>query len=69
MQRKALAGVKIYYLDLRAHREVSNLVATTFDVVHESPQILIIDKGMAVYNRSHSEINPAEILEVLKPTS
>ena len=54
---------KVYYLDLRAHRDISNLVATTFDVIHESPQVLIIDKGKAVYNRSHMDINPADILE------
>jgi len=54
---------KVYYLDLRAHREVSNFIASTFDVIHESPQVLLIDKGKAVYHRSHSEINPAEILE------
>lgn len=54
---------RIYYLDLRAYRELSNLIATTFDVEHESPQILIIDKGKSVYDRSHGEINPPEIFE------
>lgn len=53
---------KFYYLDLRAHRDVSNLVASTFDVVHESPQVLLINKGVAVYNASHGDINPTEIL-------
>lgn len=52
---------KIYYLDLRAHRDVSNLVASTFDVEHESPQVLLIDKGVAVYHASHGDINPAEV--------
>jgi len=70
LQRKVKEfKVKFYYLDLRAYREVSNLIASTFNVIHESPQILIIDKGKAVYDRSHSEINPADILEVLQPTS
>lgn len=56
--------IKVYYLDLRAYREVSNLVASAFDITHESPQVLLIDKGKAVYNASHSDINPADILEV-----
>lgn len=61
--------IKIYYLDLRAYREVSNLVASVFDVTHESPQVLLIDKGIAVYDRSHSDINPSDILEVVETTS
>lgn len=66
MQRASkLSDAKIYFLDLRAHREISNLVATIFDVQHESPQVLIIDKGKAVYDRSHGEINPPEILDRL----
>jgi len=55
---------KVYYLDLRAHREISNLIATTFDVIHESPQVLLINKGTAVYHASHGDINPADIVEV-----
>jgi bacillithiol system protein YtxJ len=65
LQRKPF-GTKFYYLDLRANREVSNLVATTFDVEHESPQVLIIDKGVAVYHRSHSDIIPDDIREFLE---
>ena len=65
LQRKSV-DAKVYYLDLRANREISNLIATTFDVEHESPQVLIIDKGVAVYHRSHSDINPADIREFLE---
>jgi bacillithiol system protein YtxJ len=64
LQRKSVEA-KVYYLDLRANRNVSNLVAETFDVIHESPQVLIIDKGKAVYHRSHSDISPSEIQEFL----
>lgn len=64
LQRKSV-DAKVYYLDLRANRGVSNFIAETFDVIHESPQVLIIDKGKAVYHRSHSDINPSEIQEFL----
>ena len=64
MQRKSV-DAKVYYLDLRAHRDVSNAIASTFDVIHESPQVLIINKGKAVYNASHSDVNPASIQEFL----
>lgn len=58
-------GLKAYFLDLRAHRDLSTLIESTFDVIHESPQILIIDKGRAVYHRSHGEIDPSDIREFL----
>ncbi|MEI9918894.1 MAG: bacillithiol system redox-active protein YtxJ [Bacteroidota bacterium] len=64
LERKSI-DARVYYLDLRAHRDVSNLIASTFDVEHESPQVLIIDKGKAVYHRSHSEISPVDIQDFL----
>lgn len=64
MQRKSV-DAKVYYLDLKANRNVSNLVAEVFDVIHESPQVLIIDKGKAIYHRSHSDISPSDIQEFL----
>jgi bacillithiol system protein YtxJ len=73
MQRKSapinVPGLKIYYLDLRAHRDVSRAVETTFDVEHESPQVLIINKGQAVYHRSHGDIDPSQIREFLDSAS
>lgn len=42
-----------YLLDLWNYRAVSNLVADTFGVRHESPQLLIIHKGKCIYNESH----------------
>ena len=64
LQRKSV-DAKVYYLDLRVNRNISNLVAEVFDVVHESPQVLIIDKGKAVYHRSHSDINPSDVQDFL----
>lgn len=50
-----------YFLDLKKYRSISNLVASTFNVPHESPQVLIIKEGKAVFNDSHGSINVAEI--------
>lgn len=36
-----------------------------FEVEHESPQVLIIDKGKAVYHRSHYDIDPTAIKDFL----
>lgn len=55
-----------YFLDILAHRDVSNEIASRFGIEHESPQVLIIRNGKCVYAASHSGINYGEILNVLK---
>jgi bacillithiol system protein YtxJ len=52
-----------YYLDLIAHRDISNSIAEFFQVHHESPQVLIIRNGKCVYNESHMGITMDEITE------
>lgn len=54
-------AVNLYYLDLIANRQVSNQVAAEFQVLHQSPQLLIIRNETAVYNASHSDINSEDI--------
>jgi bacillithiol system protein YtxJ len=50
-----------YFLDLVRHRDVSNAVADTFDVNHQSPQVLIIKDGECIYDTSHMGISYQEI--------
>ncbi len=47
----------LYYLDLLSYREVSNEVAKLFNVMHQSPQLLVIKDGKAVVHASHGAIN------------
>ena len=49
--------VTLYFLDLISHRDVSNEIASRFGVAHQSPQLILIKDGKAVYNVSHSEID------------
>lgn len=46
-----------YFLDLLSHRDISSKIAETFNVVHESPQLLLIDNGNCIYNASHMGIS------------
>ena len=55
--------VPIYFLDLLRYRPISNLVASTFDVEHESPQLLIIKNGKCILHESHMEIQ-ADMLNI-----
>jgi bacillithiol system protein YtxJ len=49
--------VTAYFLDLITYREVSNAIAALFGVEHQSPQLVVIKNGKAVYDASHSDID------------
>lgn len=55
--------VEPFFLDLIAHRDISNTIAQEFDVYHESPQIIVVKDGKAVYDTSHMGINYADIMK------
>ncbi|RAV28728.1 bacillithiol system redox-active protein YtxJ [Sinomicrobium soli] len=59
------APVKLYYLDILNHRDVSGAVAERFGVIHESPQLLLLRNGKVVYNESHGAITAGKLLEQL----
>ncbi|MCF1714735.1 bacillithiol system redox-active protein YtxJ [Flavihumibacter sp. RY-1] len=54
-------GIDFHYLDLIQYRPVSNAVADTFGVEHESPQILLIRNESIVYTASHMGISMPEL--------
>lgn len=51
----------LYYLDLLSNREVSNETGYKFQVIHQSPQLLVIKNGVAVTHASHGEINDVDL--------
>jgi bacillithiol system protein YtxJ len=55
-----------YYLDLLQYRDISNAIAEKFKVHHESPQVILINKGEATYVESHLGIEWDDIEEQLK---
>ena len=52
----------LHYLDLIRYRDVSNNIATRYGVVHESPQVIVLANGKAVYHASHHMILPDELI-------
>ena len=56
-------NIPAYYLDLLAHRDISNEIASLYSVEHASPQVLLIKNGVCVYHASHTSISASEILE------
>lgn len=56
--------IKPYYLDLIAHRNISNGIAQKWNIEHESPQVLVIENGKCTYHNSHMGIDYNELMEL-----
>ena len=56
-----LENVEPWYLDLIAHRNVSNAIASQLEVYHESPQAILLKDGLVVYDASHNSISVSDI--------
>ncbi len=58
--------LKPWYVDVLAHREMSNRLAERFGVHHESPQVLLIAKGRCFFDCSHLDISVALLAEEIR---
>lgn len=54
-------NVAAYFLDLLEYRDISNEIASRFGVYHQSPQLILIKEGKAIYDVSHSDIDAEEL--------
>lgn len=59
------AETNLYFLDLISHRAISAQIAETFQVHHESPQIIVVKNGSSVFDASHSDISADEVAELI----
>lgn len=65
LERSATGGftkLSSFFLDLIAYRHISNEAAKLFQVEHQSPQIIVINKGQVAMHASHNAIAASEIL-------
>lgn len=58
-------NIKTYYLDLITYRNVSDEIAKIFNIIHESPQVIVVSKQEAIINLTHNQISVQAILEKL----
>lgn len=49
------------YLDLLALRPVSAFIAEELNVIHQSPQIIVVKDGKATHSVTHHSIHPEKI--------
>lgn len=52
----------VYYLDMLQYRDISNAIAAHYQIIHQSPQALIISNGKCIFSQTHSEINLNDLL-------
>jgi len=48
--------ISFYFLDLLCHRDISNAIAHDFEVFHQSPQLIVLEKGKVRTHASHYDI-------------
>lgn len=61
MHQDAGNQVLYYYLDLLNFREISNEIAARYQVIHQSPQLLVIKNGICMAHGSHYDVLELEI--------
>lgn len=56
------ASQDVYLLDVIEHRALARYVAERLDIVHESPQLLLLHEGECVWAEDHLEIDLQEAM-------
>jgi bacillithiol system protein YtxJ len=62
---ESMKNIKVYYLDLLNYRDVSDEVGYTFQIMHQSPQLLVIRNEIAVLDATHYDITTIDIQKYL----
>jgi len=56
---------EFYFLDLLNHREISNEIANKYNVLHQSPQLVVVKNKKVVAQASHHEILDVSLNEFI----
>lgn len=62
---EAKTNCKLIFLDLLAHRDLSNEIETITGIQHQSPQVIVVLKGKHIYNASHNSISVQKIEQLI----
>ena len=55
----------LYLVPVRQRRDVSQLIAETTGVQHESPQVVVLRRGQVIADASHEEVTAELLTEAL----
>ena len=57
----------IYIVIVQIHKALSQKVEELFDIKHESPQIITVEKGKVLYTAHHGNIHLSGIIASIQP--
>jgi len=57
--------MKLYYLDLLSYRNISDEIGVRFQVMHQSPQLIVVKNQKAVAHASHHSIQAGELVNFI----
>lgn len=66
IEAQGASAPDFYMVRVIESRDLSIRIAERFEVTHESPQIILVKEGKAVWSTSHEDITAEEILKALK---
>lgn len=61
MFNEDLKNLKVYYLDLLNYRSISDEVGYQFQIIHQSPQLIVVKEAVAVAHASHYDITQIDL--------
>ena len=61
--------VPVYVIDVRRQRPLSQKAAAFLGIEHESPQVIVIRNGLAVWNTSHFGVTAAKVSAALSSST
>ena len=56
---------QLFFIDLIAHRDVSNFLESLSGVKHQSPQVIVTKNNTVIYNDSHGTIQAEKIQQLI----
>jgi bacillithiol system protein YtxJ len=56
----------LFFIDLIAHRDVSNQLALLSGVEHQSPQVIVTHKNQVIFSDSHGTIDAEKIQHLIQ---
>lgn len=55
----------LHLVDVVSDRSISQLIATDLQIMHESPQVLVVFQNKCIYHATHERIQFAEVLRII----
>ena len=59
--------ISLFFIDLISHRSVSSLLASETNVIHQSPQVVVLNNKQVIYHASPHVIDAKLIYETIFP--